>query len=78
MAAGRKKIVKVNQTMSFSQVIPEWVETISNLKMLKHLYIAIIAKGTITHKIIAKGTITHKIQSAYFRQQNLSIFTSCP
>ena len=24
------------------------------------------------------NTVTHKIQSAYFGQQNLSIFTSCP
>ena len=31
-----KKIVKVNQTMSFGQVIPKWVETISNLK--RHIY----------------------------------------
>ena len=27
-----KKIVKVNQTIPFGQVIPKWVETISNLK----------------------------------------------
>ena len=33
---GRKKIVKVNQAMPFGQVIPEWVETINNLK--RHVY----------------------------------------
>ena len=27
-----KKIVKVNQTMSFGQVTPKWMEPISNLK----------------------------------------------
>ena len=31
-----KKIVKVNQTMPFGQVIPKWVETIGNLK--RHIY----------------------------------------
>ena len=34
-----KKIVKVNQAKSFGQVIPKWVETISNLK--RHIYIYI-------------------------------------
>ena len=31
-----KQIVKVNQTMPFDQVIPKWVEIISNLK--RHMY----------------------------------------
>ena len=31
-----KKIVKVNQTIPFGQVIPKWVKTISNLK--RHIY----------------------------------------
>ena len=36
MTSGRKKIVKVNQTMPFGQVIPKSVETISNIK--RHIY----------------------------------------
>ena len=31
-----KKIVKVNQTIPFGQVIPKWIETISNLK--RHIH----------------------------------------
>ena len=31
-----KKIIKVSQMMPFGQVIPKWVETISNLK--RHVY----------------------------------------
>ena len=31
-----KKIVKLNQTMAFGQVIPKWMEIISNLK--RHIY----------------------------------------
>ena len=36
MARVEKKIVKVNQMMLFGQVIPKWMETISNLK--RHIY----------------------------------------
>ena len=30
------KKIEVNQTMSFGQVIPKWVETLTNLK--RHIY----------------------------------------
>ena len=32
MATGRKKIIKVDQTILFYQVIRKWLETVSNLK----------------------------------------------
>ena len=86
-----KKIVKINQTISFGQVIPKWVETISNVK--RHIYIKRehVAsynkqKGeaktgeALMHVDYSKSyNNTHKdeIESAYFGQQNFNIFTFC-
>ena len=91
MATGRKKIVKVIQTMPFGQVIPKWVETISNLK--RHIYrkreqVAGYNKQkdelktgeALIHVDYSKSynnTQPDEAQGAYFRQQNFSIFTSC-
>ena len=86
-----KKIVKVCQTMAFSQVIPKWVEIISNLK--RHIYrkreqVASYNKQkdelktgeVLIHVNYSKSYIKtqqDEIQSAYFGQQNFTIFTSC-
>ena len=86
-----KKIVKVNQTMPFGEVIPECVETISNLK--RHVYgkreqVASYNKQkdelktgeAITHVDCSESynnTQKDEIQSVYFGQQNFSISTSC-
>ena len=49
-----KKIVKVNQAMSFGQVIPKWVETISNLKRHIYIYIYIDNMSKLPVRIIKK------------------------
>ena len=85
-----KRIVKVNQTMPFGQVIPILVATISNLK--RHIYrkreqVAIYNKQkdelrtgeTLIHVDYSENynnTQQDEIQSAYFGEQNFGIFTS--
>ena len=86
-----KKIVKVNHTMPFGQVIPKWAETISNLK--RHIYrkreqVASYNKQKdelkagealiyVDYSESYNNTKQDEIQSAYFSLQNFSIFTSC-
>ena len=85
-----KKIVKVNQTIPFGQVIPKWVQPISNLK--RHMYrkreqVASYDKQKdelkagealihVDYSESYNNTQQDEIQSAYFGQQNFSIFTS--
>ena len=85
-----KKIVKVNQTIPFGQVIPIWVQPISNLK--RHMYrkreqVASYDKQKdelkagealihVDYSESCNNTQQDEIQSAYFGQQNFSIFTS--
>ena len=77
--------------MTFSQVIPKWVEIISNLK--RHIYrkreqVASYNKQkdelktgeVLIHVNYSKSYIKtqqDEIQSAYFGQQNFTIFTFC-
>ena len=90
MAAGRKKIVKVDQTMLFDQVIPKWVETISNLKNYiykKREQVVSYYKQKdelktgealigVDYSNSYNKTQQDEIQSSYFVQQNFSIFVS--
>ena len=85
------KIVKFYQTKPFCQVIPRWVETISNLK--KHIYkkrekVASYNKQKdelktgealihVDYSESYNNTKQDEIQSGYFGQQNVTIFTSC-
>ena len=86
-----KKIVKVNRTMLFGQVILKWVETIRTLK--RHIYRKCeqVASSN-KHKDELKtgealmhvdfsesynNTQQDEIQSAYVGQQNFSTFTCC-
>ena len=89
MATGEKKIVRVNQTIPFGQVIPKWVETTSNLK--RHMYrkreqVASYNKQkdelktgeALIHVHYSESynkTQQDGIQSAFFGQQHFSIFT---
>ena len=77
--------------MPFGQVIPKWVETISNLK--RHIYrkreqVASYYKHKDELKIgealihvdyneSYSNTQQDEIQTAYFGQQNFSVFASC-
>ena len=83
-----KKTAKVNQTMSFSQVIPKQVETISNLKRhiyRKHEQVASYNKQQdelkteealilVDYSENYNNTQQDEIQSTYFIQQNFSIW----
>ena len=85
-----KNIVIVNQTMPFGQVIPKWVETISNLK--RHIYRKgeeVASYNKQKDELKLEEALIHvdysesynnaqqdEIQSVYFDQLNFSIFTS--
>ena len=85
-----KKIVKVSQMISFGQVIPKWVETISNLK--RHIYKKreqIVSYNKQKDELKTGEALIHvdfsasynnaqqdEIQSACFGQQSFIIFTS--
>ena len=87
----RTKIVKINQTMPFGQVIPKWVKTIRNLKKHRYRKCEQFARynkqrddlktaETLIYLVYSKtynNTQQDEIQSAYFGQQNFSIFASC-
>ena len=77
--------------MPFGQVIPKWVDTISNLK--RHIYIKReeiasynkqkdelktgLAFIHVDYSESYNNTQQDEIQSAYFGQQNCSVFISC-
>ena len=82
-----KKIVKVSQIVSFGQVSPKWVETISNLK--RHIYKKreqIVSYNKQKDELKTGEALIHvdfsatynnaqqdEIQSAYFGQQSFII-----
>ena len=77
--------------MPFGQVISKWVETISNLKRHVNRKCEKVASFDkqkdevktgeafvrVDHSESYNNTQQNEIQSAYFGQQNFSIFTSC-
>ena len=91
MATVRTKIVKINQTKPLGQVIPKWVKTIRNLKNHRYRKCEQVARyniqrddlktaETLIYLVYSKtynNTQQDEIQSAYFGQQNFSIFASC-
>ena len=90
MATGRKKIIKVDQTILFYQVIRKWLETVSNLKQYIYRESEQVAsynkqkdelktEEALIHVDYSNSynkTQQDEIQSAYFGQQGFSIFTS--
>ena len=76
-------IVKVNQTLPFRKVIPKCMKTISNLKsqIRRAKEKDELKRGeALVHVDYSQSynrTQQNEIQSAYFDQENFSIFTSC-
>ena len=87
MATGRKKIVKVDQTRLFDQVIPKWVATKKNYIYKKREQVVSYYKQKgelktgealigVDYSNSYNKTQQDEIQSSYFVQQNFSIFVS--
>ena len=76
-------IVKVNQTLPFRKVIPKCMKTISNLKsqIRRAKEKDELKRGEalvhVDYSQSYNSTQQNEIQSAYFDQENFSIFTSC-
>ena len=83
-----KKIVKLNQTMAFGQVIPKWMEIIKRHIYWKREQVSSYNKQRnelktgeafihVDYSESYNNTQQYEIQSAYFGQQNFIIFTFC-